>query len=962
MSTIIIRLQNLPLSAKAADIREFFGDLKIPKGSVNIVGGHLGDAFIGFASDEDARLAMLLDGRLLHNSKIRLMLSSKREMEQVISSAQAFAGKGASMNQTENNQNTFSPPDPSQKESTVKLEGSVNIVGGHLGDAFIGFASDEDARLAMLLDGRLLHNSKIRLMLSSKREMEQVISSAQAFAGKGASMNQTENNQNTFSPPDPSQKESTVKLEVNSPLPGFPYTQQPPVSTFQQQQSTQQNLLEQQQAATQLQQAFGNDSWKTPNYPPTTQQQQQIIQQQTSRQVPTVFEGTGGNVQSNVVPFGQQQQHQYQQLIQNFPPGQPPPSQQFRIQPPSIRPAQPSETNFPPGQPPPSQQFRIQPPSIRPCTTGNLAAVQSINLYNTQQQNILATRFSGPTQTGQPQQTTFYSNPPPQQRTQFTRGGGLTQSFGQQQFGGSYRGGHKTFGGPRFPGQQRSFDSDRGGGDKRRRSRSPANEQRKRLNIVSNNENDTSTTKTTAASGEYGKGRFCVQLSNVPYKAAFNDINEYLSLAKAGCIKVTRVYIPDKNYTDRWIVEFDNEENSRALIKFRGEIFARTIRAELIPNRRADEQYAVAEPDERDRGRFRREIVRRDRSRSRSRNRDRSRSRDRQRDSKDRPSSREDSGRSRRRSISPSTRKRSSSRERFPRERTREFNRDEHRNRDGGDFGSNQPYQQRRNSTFVRRGARTYDNNNNNGGGSNNNSHQPVPLFGAFAFPSTQANQAVYNPKTGSTVQLGAKDLKPLPLRSFGGPPSQFFPTPTSSSPNFRFPSIQIYQNGPPPQINNNRNGGNIQIQQQQQPTSPPTQIQISPHFRPQFGQNLFSGLAPNFTINNTRMPGQNLMSFSGGGINNLRQSQQQSPPKSSSPTHSYSMDTCGSALIIQEDNCSVDGKGNESSGEMSSSIKNAHDIPSMSSSSLPYALTSIPDQPPIDLLEPNNDGEESNE
>uniref|UniRef100_A0A915LDR1 RRM domain-containing protein n=1 Tax=Meloidogyne javanica TaxID=6303 RepID=A0A915LDR1_MELJA len=92
-------------------------------GSVNIVGGHLGDAFIGFASDEDARLAMLLDGRLLHNSKIRLMLSSKREMEQVISSAQAFAGKGASMNQTENNQNTFSPPDPSQKESTVKLEG-----------------------------------------------------------------------------------------------------------------------------------------------------------------------------------------------------------------------------------------------------------------------------------------------------------------------------------------------------------------------------------------------------------------------------------------------------------------------------------------------------------------------------------------------------------------------------------------------------------------------------------------------------------------------------------------------------------------------------------------------------------------------------------------------------------------------------------------------------------------------
>jgi RNA recognition motif-containing protein len=91
MSTIIIRLQNLPLSAKAADIREFFGDLKIPKGSVNIVGGPQGDAFIGFASDEDARLAMLLDGRLLHNSKIHLMLSSRREMEQVIAAAQVQA-------------------------------------------------------------------------------------------------------------------------------------------------------------------------------------------------------------------------------------------------------------------------------------------------------------------------------------------------------------------------------------------------------------------------------------------------------------------------------------------------------------------------------------------------------------------------------------------------------------------------------------------------------------------------------------------------------------------------------------------------------------------------------------------------------------------------------------------------------------------------------------------------------
>lgn len=89
--SIIIRLQNLPLTAKAADIREFFGDLKIPKGAVNIVGGSDGDAFIGFATDEDARLAMRCDGKSLHKSTIRLMLSSRCEMDSTISNAHALA-------------------------------------------------------------------------------------------------------------------------------------------------------------------------------------------------------------------------------------------------------------------------------------------------------------------------------------------------------------------------------------------------------------------------------------------------------------------------------------------------------------------------------------------------------------------------------------------------------------------------------------------------------------------------------------------------------------------------------------------------------------------------------------------------------------------------------------------------------------------------------------------------------
>lgn len=46
--SVIIRLQNLPWSANAADIRHYFAGLAIPEGGVHIVGGSAGDAFIAF--------------------------------------------------------------------------------------------------------------------------------------------------------------------------------------------------------------------------------------------------------------------------------------------------------------------------------------------------------------------------------------------------------------------------------------------------------------------------------------------------------------------------------------------------------------------------------------------------------------------------------------------------------------------------------------------------------------------------------------------------------------------------------------------------------------------------------------------------------------------------------------------------------------------------------------------------
>lgn len=85
--SIIIRLQNLPLEANSLDIRRFFQSLHIPDGGVHIVGGDNGDAFIAFATDEDARQAMGRNGNMIKGSRINLLLSSRTEMQRVIDNA-----------------------------------------------------------------------------------------------------------------------------------------------------------------------------------------------------------------------------------------------------------------------------------------------------------------------------------------------------------------------------------------------------------------------------------------------------------------------------------------------------------------------------------------------------------------------------------------------------------------------------------------------------------------------------------------------------------------------------------------------------------------------------------------------------------------------------------------------------------------------------------------------------------
>ncbi|KAJ8259574.1 hypothetical protein GJAV_G00171000 [Gymnothorax javanicus] len=81
---VVIRLQGLPIVAGTMDIRHFFSGLTIPDGGVHIVGGEHGEAFIVFATDEDARLGMMRTGGNIKGSKVSLLLSSKTEMQNMI--------------------------------------------------------------------------------------------------------------------------------------------------------------------------------------------------------------------------------------------------------------------------------------------------------------------------------------------------------------------------------------------------------------------------------------------------------------------------------------------------------------------------------------------------------------------------------------------------------------------------------------------------------------------------------------------------------------------------------------------------------------------------------------------------------------------------------------------------------------------------------------------------------------
>ncbi|RXM27025.1 RNA-binding protein 12B [Acipenser ruthenus] len=89
---VVIRLQGLKITAGSEDIRSFFTGLTIPDGGVHIIGGELEEAFIIFATDEDARRAMTRSEGCIKGSPVHLLLSSKSDMQNTLEASRKKPG------------------------------------------------------------------------------------------------------------------------------------------------------------------------------------------------------------------------------------------------------------------------------------------------------------------------------------------------------------------------------------------------------------------------------------------------------------------------------------------------------------------------------------------------------------------------------------------------------------------------------------------------------------------------------------------------------------------------------------------------------------------------------------------------------------------------------------------------------------------------------------------------------
>uniref|UniRef100_A0A0N4ZY41 RRM domain-containing protein n=1 Tax=Parastrongyloides trichosuri TaxID=131310 RepID=A0A0N4ZY41_PARTI len=91
-SNTVLRLSNVPFSAKASDIRGLFEGITIPIGFIIIVGGPSNDVFVKFSSDEDAEKAKNMNFSI-HGTTVSKEVTDVRTMSTIVNFVKDMALK-----------------------------------------------------------------------------------------------------------------------------------------------------------------------------------------------------------------------------------------------------------------------------------------------------------------------------------------------------------------------------------------------------------------------------------------------------------------------------------------------------------------------------------------------------------------------------------------------------------------------------------------------------------------------------------------------------------------------------------------------------------------------------------------------------------------------------------------------------------------------------------------------------
>lgn len=191
----VLRLRGLPFSATKEDIINFFKDFALSEDKVHLIanseGRPAGEAFVEFASPEDSKTAMSKDRMTLGYRYIELFPASREELEEASS-------RGRLMSKSFEGKDTTEPtpvlrmrglPFSAGKDDILDFfknftlsEDSIHITfnfeGRPTGEAFVEFASEEDAKSALAKDRMTLGSRYIELFQSSPEELNEAVSRA----------------------------------------------------------------------------------------------------------------------------------------------------------------------------------------------------------------------------------------------------------------------------------------------------------------------------------------------------------------------------------------------------------------------------------------------------------------------------------------------------------------------------------------------------------------------------------------------------------------------------------------------------------------------------------------------------------------------------------------------------------------------------------------------------------------